>query len=198
MTEINPKPLDRFVESVISPTTLFPTPEISHEVTELEQEVDAGELTNIPIQKPRKRSAVCCGKQPEVVRPALCTWGVPCNQPPKCARKSETQHRCYRPTHAHQQHGLPPQSIRQSIPMKHGHSKCDIVEGLLKLFLSPRLIRTCPYLPPKSVTKTHDQPDIIPDFALVSPNDTQPPNQLDTTISTLRSALVVDEVFSPG
>jgi len=42
-----------------SPTMLFTTPKISHEMKE---GVDVGELTRIPIQKPPKRSAGFYGK----------------------------------------------------------------------------------------------------------------------------------------
>jgi len=61
-TDINPKPLDRFVESVISPTTLFIIPVASHEV--IECKIDFRELTNIPVQKTPKSSAMCYGLKP--------------------------------------------------------------------------------------------------------------------------------------
>lgn len=47
------------------------------------------------------------------------------------------------------------------------------------------------------IAVTHDEPDIIPNFALVSPNNVQPSNKLDTTPDQLTSALVVDELFLP-
>jgi len=59
------------------------------------------------------------------------------------------------------------------------------------MFLSARTMHR--YLPPKSVAMTHDQPNIIPDFALVSSNDVQPANKLQTTNqarSGLRDVLV--------
>ena len=54
------------------------------------------------------------------------------------------------------------------------------------------------YLLQQSVAVTHDQPNIIPDFTLVSPDDVEPANKLQTKIHQARYALVVDELFSPG